>query len=204
MVSPAQIRAARALLDVSQTDLAAWVGISKTALTNIETGAATPRIATAAAIQRAFETRGVAFSETGVYLVNDMQKMSVWEHLARQAGKLPRSTREDDEADQPVRKASARREPDRETDYDNWCRYKALQIANAGRAARNLPLLKNLGGEIDDNQGDDDKDFDSDDDKKRGAANPATGESEAEYWKRVNATAAAIVRAGKRRRNEIP
>jgi len=44
----------------------------------------------------------------------------------------------------------------------------------------------------------------NDDEKRRGTANPMSGESVSAYWRRVDATAAAIIRAGKRRRGEIP
>jgi hypothetical protein len=149
--------------------------------------------------------------------------------LARSAGKLPRESREAED-DQPVRKGT--REPDQETNYHNWCKFQALKIVNAGRSARNLPLLKSLDGEGDPTEGDDntsdepkdtkskkkivkkkaDEDEDAenedeacDEDKqKSGAARPAPGETETDYWKRVAVTAKGIVRAGRRRRNEIP
>jgi hypothetical protein len=63
---------------------------------------------------------------------------------------------------------------------------------------------------IGDDQSDDDAkdeggdDYDSGDEKKlRGAANCQPGESVSAYWARVDASAAAIVRAAQRRRGEI-
>jgi DNA-binding XRE family transcriptional regulator len=140
MVTPAQIRAGRALLDITQGELSDAVGISKTALVAIESGASTPRIATASAIQRALEVRGVAFSENGVFL---MQKINVWERLAESHG---RPTHEADEREEQP-------EPGKE---------------------------------------------------RRGQPNPAPGETVAEYWRRADATAKAITRAGDRRRGKIP
>jgi predicted transcriptional regulator len=61
MVGPHQIRAARALLGMSQVDLANRAGISATALVNIETGASDPKTSTLAAIIAALEAAGVEF-----------------------------------------------------------------------------------------------------------------------------------------------
>jgi len=220
MISVDQIRAARALLNVSQADVAGWVGISKNALCAIESGASTPRPATAAAIQHQLEIRGVVFWESGVWM-DDMQK-SAFAHLARFAGKL---SREDEDAPAP---AKADRIPDRDTQYPEYCDYWALRIANAARKARGQPLLKSLDGEVDDESDQPEKskkkrlkkiaeddeddaeekdensdDFDtSDTDKPRGAANPQPGETESQYWRRVDATARAITRAGARRRGK--
>jgi transcriptional regulator with XRE-family HTH domain len=61
MLTPALIRGARAMLQMSQAELAASAGISKTGLANLETGQADSRGSTLAAIRRALETAGVEF-----------------------------------------------------------------------------------------------------------------------------------------------
>ncbi len=65
MITPAHIRAARALLDITQADLAKRAGISKTGLNNIERGHADPRTSTMAAIERVLEDAGIEFSNSG-------------------------------------------------------------------------------------------------------------------------------------------
>jgi DNA-binding XRE family transcriptional regulator len=61
MITPEQIRGARAMLNMKQADLAKAADISAAALHSIERGAATPRAATSASIQRALEKAGVEF-----------------------------------------------------------------------------------------------------------------------------------------------
>ena len=61
MLTPQQIRGARAMLGLTQADLAARASLSATALNNIERGASDPRASNLAAIQRALETAGVEF-----------------------------------------------------------------------------------------------------------------------------------------------
>ena len=61
MTTPAQIRAARALLGWTQAELAAKAGISTNALNNIERGAADPRLSTVNAIRKALEDAGIEF-----------------------------------------------------------------------------------------------------------------------------------------------
>lgn len=61
MLTPQQIRGARAMLGMTQADLAARAGLSATALNNIERGASDPRASNLAAIQRALESAGVLF-----------------------------------------------------------------------------------------------------------------------------------------------
>jgi DNA-binding XRE family transcriptional regulator len=71
MLTPAQIRAARAMLDWTQRELAERAGISKTGLNNIERGSADPKASTLTAIWRAIEDAGVEFTngdEPGVKL----------------------------------------------------------------------------------------------------------------------------------------
>jgi predicted transcriptional regulator len=61
MITPQQIRGARAMLGLTQATLADAAGISTTALNNIERGAADPKASTLSAIQRALETAGAEF-----------------------------------------------------------------------------------------------------------------------------------------------
>jgi transcriptional regulator with XRE-family HTH domain len=59
VLTPAQIRAARALLNVKQSELAKAAGISLATLNNIERGVGDPRASTLDAIGRALEQAGV-------------------------------------------------------------------------------------------------------------------------------------------------
>lgn len=61
MITPQQIRGARAMLGMTQAALAEASGISTTALNNIERAAADPKASTLGAIQRALEAAGVEF-----------------------------------------------------------------------------------------------------------------------------------------------
>ena len=63
MISPLQIRAARALLELKRADLAASAGISSTALANIERSESDPRASTLQKIQEVLETEGIVFGE---------------------------------------------------------------------------------------------------------------------------------------------
>lgn len=65
MISPAQIRAARALIGWKQTDLARASGVSEMSIKNIERGATDPRASTLNALQAALEDAGVLFLDTG-------------------------------------------------------------------------------------------------------------------------------------------
>ena len=71
MITPQQIRGARAMLGLTQSALALAAGISTTALNNIERSAADPKTSTLSAIRRALESAGVEFTngnEPGVKL----------------------------------------------------------------------------------------------------------------------------------------
>jgi predicted transcriptional regulator len=69
MTTAAQVRAARALLDWSQADLAAKAGVSTTAINGVERGKADPRVSTVTALRRALEAAGVEFlGDEGVKL----------------------------------------------------------------------------------------------------------------------------------------
>lgn len=61
MISAKQIRAARALLGWSQTELGKHSGVAVPTVASIETSAKNPRKDTLAAIQRAFEDHGIEF-----------------------------------------------------------------------------------------------------------------------------------------------
>ncbi|MGY0793119.1 helix-turn-helix transcriptional regulator [Azospirillum argentinense] len=61
MITPAQIRAARALLNMKQAELAEAAGVSLATLNNIERGVTDPRVSTLEAVQRALESVGVIF-----------------------------------------------------------------------------------------------------------------------------------------------
>jgi len=61
MITPKQIRGARAMLGLTQADLAARAGMSATGLNNIEKGSADPKASTLRAIQAALETEGIEF-----------------------------------------------------------------------------------------------------------------------------------------------
>lgn len=65
MITPAQIRAARALLGWKQTDLAAASGVSEISVKNIERGATDARGSTLGKIQSAFDAAGVVFLDPG-------------------------------------------------------------------------------------------------------------------------------------------
>ncbi len=64
MISVAQIRAARALLGLTQKDLAEMAGVSLGTLNNIERGTqGDPKLSTMKAVQKALETAGVEFTD---------------------------------------------------------------------------------------------------------------------------------------------
>lgn len=65
-ITPRQIRAARAMLEVKQRDLAAAAGISLATLNNIERGVADPRSSTLASIERALKDAGIEVDEDGL------------------------------------------------------------------------------------------------------------------------------------------
>jgi DNA-binding XRE family transcriptional regulator len=61
MITPAQCRAARALIEWSQQDLASNAGVGTVAIHQLENGASNPRRATLEVIRRALEAAGVEF-----------------------------------------------------------------------------------------------------------------------------------------------
>jgi len=69
MITPAQIRAARALIGWKQTELAEAANVSEMSIKNIERGSTDPRVSTLEAIRTALEAAGVEFiNGTGVKL----------------------------------------------------------------------------------------------------------------------------------------
>lgn len=61
MITPSQIRAARALIGWKQTELATAAGLSEMSVKNIERGSTDPRVSTLEAIRTALEQAGVEF-----------------------------------------------------------------------------------------------------------------------------------------------
>lgn len=66
MITPQQIRAARALANWSQTDLAKAASLSEMSIKNIERGVTDPRSSTLSAIENAFIGAGIIFMDAGV------------------------------------------------------------------------------------------------------------------------------------------
>jgi predicted transcriptional regulator len=65
MITPEQIRGARAMLGLTQAELAALAGLSTTGLNNIERGLADPKASTLKAIKAALEAKSVIFLDDG-------------------------------------------------------------------------------------------------------------------------------------------
>ena len=65
-ISPAQCRAARGLVDLTQDQLAKLSGVSKRTIAGFETERTVPIPANLRAIQHALETAGVRFTQLGV------------------------------------------------------------------------------------------------------------------------------------------
>jgi predicted transcriptional regulator len=61
MITPAQCRAARALLDWTQQDLATAAGVGKVTVRQFELGSVEPRQATLTVMKMALEAAGVEF-----------------------------------------------------------------------------------------------------------------------------------------------
>ncbi len=72
MITGRQIRAARALLDMSQEELATSAGLTKQGISKIEDGSVQPREGTIADIMKAFRDHGIEFlSDDGVKRKSD-------------------------------------------------------------------------------------------------------------------------------------
>ncbi len=67
MITAAQIRAGRALLNVKQSELAKAAGVSLATLNNIERGVGDPRSSTLQAIERALKAAGIEVDEDGIH-----------------------------------------------------------------------------------------------------------------------------------------
>lgn len=65
MITPAQIRAARALIGWTQAELATHSGVSLISIKNIERGATDPRSSTLNSLQSALRRGGVVFLDPG-------------------------------------------------------------------------------------------------------------------------------------------
>jgi transcriptional regulator with XRE-family HTH domain len=80
MISIEQMKAARALLEWTQEDLAEAAGLSKPSVNTLERRIANPKIETLEAIQRALEGAGIEFTEgPGVKLRSAVLKTVIWE-----------------------------------------------------------------------------------------------------------------------------
>ena len=79
MLDPKLIKAARALLNWTQGELAKHSGLSLPAIANIERGTAQPRQDTLQKLQRTFETGGVEFLDPpGVQLAAERFHIRIW------------------------------------------------------------------------------------------------------------------------------
>jgi transcriptional regulator with XRE-family HTH domain len=66
LISPEQLRAARALLRLGQDELARRAGVSAVTVRRVEAGSTGVAASTVEGLQRALETAGVEFIENGV------------------------------------------------------------------------------------------------------------------------------------------
>ena len=81
MLTPAQCRAARGLIDWSQSDLAQHAGVGIVTIRQLEADVHAPRRATLDVVRRALEAAGVEFIDengggAGVRLKRDVRKRS--------------------------------------------------------------------------------------------------------------------------------
>lgn len=65
MLTPVQLRAARAMAGLSQRELAAASGVGAQTIKNIEGGGQDPRLSTAMALRRTLEALGIVFMDAG-------------------------------------------------------------------------------------------------------------------------------------------
>jgi len=80
MISIKQIKAARALLEWKQADLAHISGISLAAINKLERGLVSPRQHTLAILQQSFEQAGVEFTEgPGIRLTQGLFRLQIWD-----------------------------------------------------------------------------------------------------------------------------
>jgi DNA-binding XRE family transcriptional regulator len=65
MITPTQLKMARAALGISQAQVAEAAGLSTTAYNSVEQGQSDPKISTLRNVKAAFEAKGVVFSSDG-------------------------------------------------------------------------------------------------------------------------------------------
>jgi DNA-binding XRE family transcriptional regulator len=85
MLTPDQIRAARAILGLNQAALAKLAGLSATALNSIEGGQSDPKMSTIEAIRRALEANGARF-ENGMV---GLRPFRIGDKVKYRQGKAP-------------------------------------------------------------------------------------------------------------------
>jgi transcriptional regulator with XRE-family HTH domain len=101
LITGRQIRAARALLDISQDELAIAAGLTKQGISKIEDGSVQPREGTITDITRVFNDRGIEFTENegvrrrpeGIEIFEGTKRFSefydfLYEHLKRYGGEV--------------------------------------------------------------------------------------------------------------------
>lgn len=66
MITPSQIRAARAYLGISGAELAKMAGIQTSTLSLLENGKSSPEVATIEKIMRALQNEGIEFTQNGI------------------------------------------------------------------------------------------------------------------------------------------
>ncbi len=80
MITIQQVKAARALLDWKQSDLADACGLSLTAINNLERGIGSPRVETINSIRQTLESAGIEFTEgEGVRKRGEVIEVNVFE-----------------------------------------------------------------------------------------------------------------------------
>lgn len=119
MITVEQIRAARAMLDLKQHELAKKAGISTGTLNNIERGVQTdPKLSTLRAIQQALEAEGIEFTEreTGSFGVQLKAPRKL-------SGEITLLIIDDSDGDRKLYKTWLGKQPDK--------KYKIIEAGNA-------------------------------------------------------------------------
>jgi len=73
MIDLKEIKAARILAGMKQTELAEESKISVNALQNIENGFSNPKYNTVISIKKSLEKKGIIFSDSGIKLARDQE-----------------------------------------------------------------------------------------------------------------------------------